>query len=131
MPDPRWVSFEALTALHDLSIEVHGGAAGIRDVGLLESALERPKTLFAYGQASSIPELAAAYCFAIARNHPFLDGNKRASVIAAAVFLDINGFAFNPKEAEIVHMIMGLAAGEVDEAALARWIADNSTPKPG
>ena len=131
MADPKWVTVEAIKALHSLSIDLHGGVDGVRDAGLLESALARPKTLLAYGQASSIPELAAAYCAGLTRNHPSLDGNKRAAILAAAVFLEINGFLFRPEEPEVVHMILGLAAGEVDETALAQWISDNSTPKAG
>ncbi len=130
MREPKWVSTETILALHSISIDDHGGADGLRDPGLLESALERPRNLFAYGEAPSLSSLAAAYCAGIAQNHPFLDGNKRAAILSAAVFLDINGMDFHPAEPEIVHVVLGLAAGEIDEAALAQWIADNTTPKP-
>ena len=129
MTEPRWLTLEAVLALHAESIVRFGGTEGIRDRGLLESALERPKMHVAYETAPSLAELAAAYCAGISRNQPLLDGNKRTAVLAAVAFLDINGVIFRPPEAEIVHAIMALAAGELEEATLARWFADHSTPR--
>ena len=129
MTEPRWLTFEAVLALHAESITRFGGTEGIRDHGLLESALERPKMRVAYETAPSLADLAAAYCAGISRNHPFLDGNKRTAVLAAVAFLEVNGRVFRPPEAEIVHAIMTLAAGELEEATLARWFAVHSAPR--
>jgi len=117
-------------AIHAEAIAQFGGSAALRDAGLLESALQRPQNLLAYGDDPSIHELAAAYCAGIVKNHPFIDGNKRAGDLATRAFLFSNGYLFEPDEGQEVAMIMGLAAGEIDEAALAHWIADNTTPKP-
>ena len=116
-------------ALHAMSIAKFGGTAGIRDEGLLESALDRPRNLFAYGDDPSIFEMAAAYCSGIVKNHPFLDGNKRTGDLAIRAFLLRNGYLFEPEEAEEVVMIMALAAGGADEETLAGWIAENATPR--
>ncbi len=128
--EPKWVTVETLLVLHSESISDFGGSEGLRDDGLLQSALERPRNLFAYGNDPSISELAAAYCYGIAQNHPFIDGNKRAAILAAAVFLDINGYEFLPEEPEVVHIVLALAAGEIDEATLAAWIEENIRPMP-
>ena len=129
MSEPKWLTKDMVLALHAMSVAEFGGSAGIRDDGLLESALDRPKNLFAYGDDPSIFELAAAYGAGIIKNHPFLDGNKRAGDLAIRAFLRRNGYLYEPGEADEVVMIMALAAGEVDETALARWIAENSTPR--
>jgi death-on-curing protein len=96
----------------------------LRDEGLLESALDRPKNKWSYENAE-LAELAAAYAFAIARNHPFIDGNKRTSLLALYTFLGVNGIDFDVPEAEAAAMILSLAAGEVNEEGLTRWIRDN------
>ena len=127
--EPVWLTIEIVRAIHAESVAEFGGDAELRDPGLLESALDRPRNLLAYGDDPSIYELAAAYCAGIVRNHPFIDGNKRAGVLAAAVFLDLNGVEFRPAEAEVVTVIMALAAGEIDDAVVARWLADNSQPR--
>ena len=129
--EPVWLTIEIVRAIHAESAAEFGGDAELRDPGLLESALDRPRNLLAYGDDPSIYELAAAYCTGIVRNHPFIDGNKRAGVLAAAVFLDLNGFEFRPAEAEVVTVIMVLAAGEIDDTIVAQWLADNSQPKDG
>ena len=116
-------------ALHAMSVAEFGGSPGIRDDGLLESALDRPKNLFAYGNNPSLHELAAAYCAGIVKNHPFLDGNKRAGDLAIRAFLLRNGHLYEPDEANEVVMIMALAAGTVDEDALVIWIAENTSPR--
>ncbi len=129
MSEPKWLRKDMVLALHAMSVAEFGGSPGIRDDGLLESALDRPKNLFAYGNDPSILELAAAYCSGIVKNHPFLDGNKRAGDLAIRAFLLRNGHLYEPDEANEVVMIMALAAGTVDEDALAAWIAENATPR--
>jgi death on curing protein len=111
-------------AIHDEQLVAHGGSAGVRDTALLESALNRPLNKRNYENAD-LPELAAAYAYGIARNHPFIDGNKRTALLALYTFLGINGIDFVVSEADAAAMILALAAGEVSEESLARWIRDN------
>jgi len=118
--EPVWLRLEAILAAHDDQLAEHGGGVGIRDQGLLESALARPRNLFAYGEAS-LARLAAAYAFGIARNHPFVDGNKRTALVAAEGFLGLNGFDLTATDVESVSMFLSLAAGEVTEQQLADW----------
>jgi death on curing protein len=125
---PVWLTAELVKAIHDRQLRLFGGPPGIRDEGALESALGRPVNRRAY-QSADLAELAAAYAFGIARNHPFVDGNKRASLLAMITFFGLNGVDFIADEAEAVVMIRGVAAGEIDEEGLARWIRDN-WPKP-
>ena len=113
-----------ILAIHDEQLAIHGGSAGLRDAALLESALDRPRNKWAYERAE-LPELAAAYGYGIARNHPFVDGNKRTSLLAIYTFLGINDIDFVVPEANAAAIILALAAGEVSEANLARWIRDN------
>ena len=127
--EPRWLALATVQAIHAEAVAAYGGSAGLRDMGLLESALDRARNLFAYGDDPSIFDLAAAYCAGIVKNHPFVDGNKRARLLAAVAFLDLNGHVFRPTEADAVVMTMALAAGEIDEAALAAWLAEYSEPK--
>ena len=124
MSEPFWLTRQIIIAMHDEQLTIHGGTSGLRDEGKLESALDRPKNRWAYEQAD-LPELAAAYAFGIARNHPFVDGNKRTSLLALYTFLGVNGFDFIVPEAEAAAIILALAAGEVDEEGLTRWIRDN------
>jgi len=121
--DYRWLTLAMASALHRESIARFGGSDGVRDEGLLESVLARPQNRAAYEAGATVFELAADYCLGIARNHPFVDGNKRTSILAAAVFLSLNGIDFDPPETSIVQMIVGLAAGEVDAEALTAWFA--------
>lgn len=123
MSEPRWLSTKILVAIHAEQLLRYGGPEGIRDLGMLESALDRPRNKWAYEQAD-MPSLAAAYAFGIARNHPFIDGNKRAAFLAFVVFLDINGIDFFAPEPEVVVAMLKLAAGEIDEDGFARWIRD-------
>jgi death-on-curing protein len=125
--EPIWLTSDLAKAFHARQLRLFGGPPGIRDEGALESALGRPVNRWAYEHAD-LAELAAAYAFGIARNHPFVDGNKRAALLALVTFLGLNGIDFRADEAEAVVMIRGLAAGEVDEAGLTRWIRD-SWPK--
>jgi death-on-curing protein len=124
--DPRWSALATVQAIHAEAVAAYGGSAEIRDPGLLESALDRPRNLLAYGDNPSVFDLAAAYCAGIVGNHPFIDGNKRAGLLAAVAFLDLNGYVLRPQEADAVLAIMALAAGEIDEAALAAWFAEYS-----
>lgn len=122
-----WLLKQTVLALHSASIVEHGGSAGVRDEGLLESALARPQNLAAYGEATPAA-LAAAYAFGIVRNHPFVDGNKRTGLLAAYAFLRHNGWKLSASEAEAVTMFLRLAAGELSEAELADWIGRNIRP---
>jgi death-on-curing protein len=126
MKEPTWVLPELALAVHQILIAEHGGLAGLRDQDLIESALTQPRQLYSYKEAESIPEVAAAYCYGIARNHPFLEGNKRSALTLAGVFLDINDFVLNATEAEAVVIIEQLAAGKVKEEDLAAWFVANS-----
>lgn len=125
MKEPKWLLLETVVAVHQVLIADHGGLPGIRDLALLESALSRPRQQVAYGDDYGLPELAAAYCYGLARNHPFVDGNKRVALTIAGVFLAMNGFEFDASEAEAVVMIEQLASGKIEEADLAAWFADN------
>ena len=115
---------------HAASLLHFGGGAGVRDGGLLRSALDRPRNRFAYGAASSLAQCAAAYGFGIAKNHPFVDGNKRTALASIRAFLRINGIRFYPPVGEAAPVIERLAAGELSEEALAAWIAEHSGPLP-
>ena len=128
MTEPEWFTYEQAIAAHSVQLRRFGGAAGLRDDGALRSALERPVNKWHYESAEP-PELAAAYAFGLAKNHAFVDGNKRIAFIAMVAFLRKNGIAFKPDQAESTAMIMAVAAGEVSEESLARWIRDN-WPKP-
>lgn len=124
MTEPVWLSAELVIAFHDKQLREFGGPPGIRDAGMLESALDRPRNKWAY-EGAELADLAAAYAYGIARNHPFVDGNERAALLALVVFLDLNGIDFDVPEAEIAAIILALAAGEVGEEGLTRWIRDN------
>ena len=124
----RWVDKRALLLLHGESLAEHGGASGIRDEGLLDSALARPLNLVAYGEPD-LAALAAAYGFGIAKNHPFVDGNKRAAFLVVGLFLYLNGQRLAVTQADATVMVLALAAGEIDEAAFANWIRSNSKPR--
>jgi death-on-curing protein len=111
-------------AIHDEQLAIHGGSEGLRDASLLDSALDRPRNKWAYEQAD-LASLAAAYGFGIARNPPFVDGNKRTSMLAIYTFLGLNSVDFVVPETDAAAIILSLAAGEVSEESLARWIRDN------
>lgn len=121
---------EAILAVHDQLLADFGGGAGIRDAGLLDSALGRPENRFAYGDASRV-ELAAAYAFGIVKDHPFVDGNKRTGFTAAIMLLELNGRRFQASEADAVVRTLALAAGAMTEAEYAAWLEANSAPGAG
>lgn len=129
MTEPAWVLRSVTDAVHDAQLAEHGGAAGLRDMDMLESALARPVNLHAYGE-TDICRLAAAYAFGIARNHPFVDGNKRTAFLAAYVFLRINGFELIANEVDATAAVLALAAGESDEKDFAQWLRDQVKPAP-
>ena len=122
-----WVPEEVVLAVHDRLLAIHGGSSGIRDRGLLDSALARPQNLAAYGEPDAFA-LAAAYASGIVNNHPFVDGNKRAGFMTAYVFLRRNGWQLEAREAEATRVMLDLAAGEVTEEQLAAWFGDNCQP---
>jgi death on curing protein len=124
MTEPFWLTRQMVVAIHDEQLAVHGGAGGLRDEGKLLSALDRPRNRWSCEQEEP-PELAAAYAFAIARHHPFVDGNKRTSLLALYTFLGVNDVDFVVPEADAAAIILALAAGEISEEGLTRWIRDN------
>jgi len=117
----RWIPKDTVLGIHSKSIAAYGGSGGVRDEGLLESALDRPKNLVAYGEPS-VFELAAAYGFGLVRNHPFIDGNKRTAFLTVALFLRLNGFALAAAEPEATATMLAFAAGEVSEDEFALWL---------
>jgi death on curing protein len=122
--EPRWITYEQAIAIHSRQLRRFGGAPGLRDKGMLRSALERPINKWRYEQ-SGLPELAAAYAFGLAKNQAFIDGNKRIAFMSMMTFLDKNGIDLNPAPAHATSIILFLAAGEVSEGSLTRWIRDN------
>lgn len=127
--EPVWITLELALAVHDRQIAEHGGASGVRDRGMLESALARPQQLLAYGGAEvDPPALAAAYAFGIARNHPFVDGNKRTAAVACELFLELNGWLLPAEDTELYPIFLALAAGELSEDDLAAWLRARARP---
>ena len=124
MSEPRWLTEVQVVRIHAEQLAIFGGPAGLRDAGMLGSAIDRARNKWAYGEAD-LAVLAAAYAFGIARNHTFVDGNKRAAFMSMMVFLRKNGIAFAPPEGEATVAMVSLAAGDVDEDGLSRWIRDN------
>jgi death-on-curing protein len=121
----RWIDRHALVLLHAESLAEHGGSSGLRDEGLLESALARPLNLAAYG-TPDFAELAAAYGMGLARNHPFVDGNKRAAFLAVGLFLTLNGYRLHAAQVDATMTMLAVAAGDIDEPAFAAWIREQS-----
>jgi len=122
---PRWIDKRALLFLHDESLAMFGGAPGLRDEGLLDSALGRAPNQWHYDKAVDLADLAAAYGFGVAKNHAFVDGNKPIAFMSMMAFLRLNGIPFAPEPAHATAIILSLAAGEVSEESLTRWIRDN------
>ena len=123
--EPKWIDKRALLLLHEESLAAFGGARGMRDEGLLDSALARPVNKFLYEKIHDLAALAAAYGFGIARNHAFVDGNKRAAYLAMGLFIAINGKRLRPDQLDAIQTVLTLAAGNIDEAVLAKWIGAN------
>jgi death-on-curing protein len=121
-----WIEESVVWAVHEAQLAEHGGLAGVRDAGLLASALARPLNLAAYGDADAAA-LAAAYAFGIARNHPFIDGNKRTAFVCAELFLALNGVALLAEDAACVGSMLALASGELPETEFAAWLRSNSS----
>jgi death on curing protein len=128
MKEPKWLAKRMVQAIHDEAVEMFGGTAGIRDEGLLESALSRPQNRFAYETEATLFDLAASLCHGVCKNNPFLDGNKRTALLAARAFLFLNGLAFEPREVDEVENMVAVASGELDEVGIAAWFKEFSTP---
>lgn len=130
MREPTWIrELEALT-MHAKQLTLFGGSTGVRDRGLLESALARPKNIRAYGEGEpSLARLTAAYAFGISANHAFLDGNKRTALVVSFAFLEVNGFEVTASQQDAYQTILGLAAGVVSEDQLAEWFERNTAPR--
>ncbi len=128
MNEPKWIRIEAVLAFHGRELARRGGVPGLRDQGLLDSALARPRNLFAYG-SPDVAAIAAAYAFGIVRNHPFLDGNKRAALATSRAFLLINGCVVDASQAEKAGQILKLAASEMTEDEFAEWLRQRFSPR--
>ncbi len=125
MKEPAWGVREVVLTLHEQSLAQFGGSAGIRDEGLMDSALGKPHNLFAYGKPTLF-DLAASYAFGLVKNHPFIDGNKRTGFIVAVLFLELNGLRFCASEVDATVRTLALAAGDMTETAYAQWLEANS-----
>jgi death-on-curing protein len=123
--EPIWLDVGDALTIHEILLVRHGGASGVRDEGLLESALARPRQQFAYA-SPDIVEMATAYTAGIVQNHPFVDGNKRTGFVAGVLFLEMNGFEFTASEAEAAQAVLELAAGSIDETGFALFLGDHS-----
>ena len=128
MSDYTWLRLETVLILHEESLADHGGLEGVRDEGLLESALTHPQNRAHYDADADVFDVAGAYAFALAKNHPFFDGNKRTAFLAAATFLAVNGVRLTASEADATLQMLALAASEIDEAAYAAWLRAHSEP---
>ncbi len=128
--EPRWIERLLIEAIHADLLRQHGGSGGVRDENLLESALARPRHRFAYEPAADFATLAAAYGFGLARNHPFVDGNKRTAFMAMFTFLGINGWELEALEVEVVRLMTSVAAREIEEPELAAWIRQHTLRMP-
>ena len=129
MNEPIWLRRDALELLHSESIAEHGGADGLRDESLFESALARPINLHAYEGVTDIARLAASYAFGLAKNHAFVDGNKRIAFIAAGLFMYLNGWRLTADQAQATLVMLSLASGSFSEDELAEWIRKNATSR--
>ena len=128
MKEPKWLAKRMVQAIHDEAVEMFGGTAGIRDEGLLESALSRPQNRFAYETEATLFDLAASLCHGVCKNNPFLDGNKRTALLAARAFLFLNGLAFEPREVDEYWMMMGIDSSDIAEIWSIRWFRQASVP---
>lgn len=130
MKSPKWLSLAIVMAIHDEAIYYFGGSGGVRDAALLESALDRPRNRLAYAPAATIFELAASLGAGLARNHAFVDGNKRTALLATRAFLYLNKVVLEPEEHDEVLVMVGVATGEVSEADFAAWLEASSKGSP-
>lgn len=126
--EPKWLGVESVLVMHEEQLAEHGGAGGIRDRGLLDSALARPRNAWSYGP-SDLVALGALYAAGIMRNHPFVDGNKRTGFLAAYAFLYVNGLEIVANEPEVIVQCLSLAADEIDDAEFAAWLRENVQPR--
>lgn len=126
--EPKWLGVESVLVMHEEQLAEHGGASGIRDLALLDSALARPRNAWSYGQDDLIA-LGALHAAGIMRNHPFVDGNKRTGFLAAYAFLYVNGIEIVADEAEVIVQCLSLASSEIDEGEFAAWLRDNVQPR--
>ena len=129
MNEPQWLLESDVQLLHEELLQKYGGMPGLRDSGLLSGSLAKPKNLFAYTGAG-LPELAAAYGYGLAKNHCFIDGNKRVALAAITVFLRLNGFELVTSPAEAVSIMLGVASSTATQEDLSQWIAENIQSKP-
>jgi death-on-curing protein len=129
MDEPKWIRLELALAAHERQLAQHGGISGVRDRGLLQSALMRPRNLFAYTTDADLAKLAASYAGGIVRNHPFLDGNKRTALVVCRTFLFINGYQLVASQAEKAQQVLKLAASEIAEDEFAEWIRSRLKPR--
>lgn len=125
MKEPLWIDLEDALAIHDMMLAQHGGLPGVRDFGLLESALNRPRHLLAY-EVPTLPKLAGAYACGVVQNHPFNDGNKRTGFMVAATFLEVNGLRLTSTEAEVVVSTLALAERKMTKAEYSAWLGKNT-----
>lgn len=125
MTEPKWLVQYVIEVIHDMQIAEHGGLAGIRDEGLLSSALARPQNLYEY-EGADLYQLATAYASSLVRNHPFADGNKRIALLAAYTFLEINGITLVAPEPEATAMVVGLASSDINEDQFTQWLKRHS-----
>lgn len=129
MTEPVWIEARDVLELHDRLLALDGGATGLRDDGLLQSALARPRQLYAYVNNPDLIDMAAAYTTGILRNHPFFDGNKRTGFVVGILFLELNGYNFTAAEEAATQAVIGLAAGTLDEAGYRAFLYANTTAK--
>ena len=122
MKEPEWVAYDVILAIHEAQLAEHGGSPGIRDQGLLESALARPQNLYAYSEQVTFAQLAASYAVGLAKNHGFIDGNKRTAWVICAVFLELNGIPVIADQVTVVAMMLGVASGTISEGDFAHWL---------
>jgi death on curing protein len=126
--EPRWVSRAVVLAIHDEQLAEHGGASGLRDEGLLDAALARPLTVFHYDQNAGMAHLAAAYALGLAKNHPFMDGNKRLSLTVTETFLLLNGHQLVADDADCLHVWLGMASGTLSDEEFTGWLQAHVEP---
>jgi death-on-curing protein len=125
-PQPHWLTAFIVERVHEAQIREHGGEHGVRDKPLLQSALHRPKNTFAYNPDATLTDLAADYAFGIARNHPFVDGNKRTAFLAAYIFLELNELTIAADEPEVVAVVIALSSGDISRDAFAQWLKEHT-----